>query len=184
MGAMEQWLVLLLLGLAIGIISGMLGIGGGILVIPALVFFFSFPHRKAVGTSLAMLLPPIGIFALLKYWHEDHNNVDFKAALLLAAGFAIGGYLGGAIANSRIVSENDRWLRILFALFLLYVAGNMLFRSENRVQAALKTAVLIVGYGIIYGGARLLARRLERRLELPEAYRARLAAPLEPDYEI
>ncbi len=184
MGATEQWIGLLLVGLAIGIISGMLGIGGGVLVIPALVFLFGFPHRKAVGTSLAMLLPPIGIFALLKYWHEDHNNVDFKAALLLAAGFAIGGYLGGAIANSRIVAENDRWLRILFALFLLYVAGNMLFRSENRVQAALKTAVIIVGYGIVYGGARLLARRLERRLDLPETYRARLSAPLEPDYEI
>jgi hypothetical protein len=60
----------------------------------------------------------------------------------------------------------------------------MLFRSENRVQAALKTAVIIAGYGIIYASARLLARRLERRLDLPESYRARLAAPLEPDYEI
>ena len=109
MGTTEQWIALLLVGFAIGIISGMLGIGGGVLVIPALVFLFHFPHRKAVGTSLAMLLPPIGIFALLKYWHEDHNNVDFKAALLLAAGFAIGGYLGGAIANSRVVAENDRW---------------------------------------------------------------------------
>jgi len=122
--AAHQWIGLLLVGLAIGIISGMLGIGGGVLVIPALVFLFSFPHRKAVGTSLAMLLPPIGIFALLKYWHEDHNNVDFKAALLLAAGFAIGGYVGGGLAQLL----GGAALRRVFALFLIVAALDLLRR--------------------------------------------------------
>jgi uncharacterized membrane protein YfcA len=178
----QQWLGFVLVGVAVGIVSGMLGIGGGVLVIPALVFLFDFPQRKAVATSLAMLLPPIGIFALLKYWHENPANVDFKAALLLAAGFAVGAYVGGVIANSHWVSE--RGLRVLFAFFMLYVAGNMLFRSENRVQAALKTAVIIVGFGVVYVGARALARRIEARMDIPETYRARLGAPLAPDYEI
>src|SRR5437016_13327033 len=98
MGATEQWIGILLVGFAIGIISGMLGIGGGVLVIPALVFFFHFPHRKCVGTSLALLLPPVGVFALLKYWHEGHNNFDFKAALPLASVLPKRSHLRGAIA--------------------------------------------------------------------------------------
>src|SRR5689334_18824349 len=69
-------LILLLIGLAIGTISGMVGIGGGVLVMPVLMFFFGFAQAKANGTSLAMLLPPIGIFAVLAYWRTD--NIDWR----------------------------------------------------------------------------------------------------------
>jgi uncharacterized membrane protein YfcA len=169
-----------LVGLAVGTVGGMLGIGGGVLVIPALVFLFAFPQKVAVGTSLAMLLPPIGIFALIPYWRG--GNVNLRAAMLLAAGFAAGGYFGGWFANTQYVSE--RALRVMFAFFMLYVAGNMLFRSEDRVRAGLKTVVIMVGFAIIYLGARLLGRRLETKLNLPEVYRSKLGAPLTPDYEI
>ncbi len=174
-----SWYGLLAVGLAVGIIAGMLGIGGGVLVIPALVFFFGFSQQRAVGTSLAMLLPPIGVFAMLRYYPQ---NVDVKAAALLALGFAIGGYFGGWFANSGVLSE--RFLRILFAFFMLYVAGNMLFRSENRVMAAIKIAVLMAGYAIVYLLARVLAKRIESRMDVTEEYRKRLRAPLAPDYEI
>jgi hypothetical protein len=175
-----HWYAFAAVGLAVGFAGGMLGIGGGVLVIPALVFLFGFSQKLAVGTSLAMLLPPIGILALLRYWP---NNVNLWAAIFLAAGFAVGGYFGGWLANSHYVSE--RGLRIMFSIFLLYIAGNLLFRSENRVMAGLKTATVIVGYCLVYAGARLLARRIERRLDVPEVYRSRLAAaPLAPDYEI
>jgi uncharacterized membrane protein YfcA len=177
---MPHWLPFVLVGLAVGSIGGMLGIGGGVLVIPALVFLFAFPQKLAVGTSLAMLLPPIGIFALLPYWRD--GNVNIKAAMLLAAGFAVGGYFGGWFANRHFVS--DRFLRVLFAFFMLYVAGNMLFRSEDRVRAGLKTVVIMVGFAIMYLGARMLGRRLETKLNLPEVYRSKLGAPLTPDYEI
>jgi len=166
---MPLWLCFVLVGLTVGSIAGMLGIGGGVLIIPALVFLFAFPQKLAVGTSLAMLLPPIGIFALLPYW-------------LLAAGFAVGGYFGGWFANRHFVSE--RFLRVLFAFFMLYVAGNMLFRSEDRVRAALKTTLIMLAFALTYAFARMLGRRLETRLNLPETYRSKLGAPLTPDYEI
>jgi uncharacterized membrane protein YfcA len=175
-----HWYAFVVVGLGVGLVGGMLGIGGGVLVIPALVFLFGFSQKLAVGTSLAMLLPPIGIFALLRYWP---GNVDIRAALLLALGFAVGGYFGGWLANSHLVSE--RGLRVFFAFFMLYLAGNLLFRSENRVMAGLKTGLIIAGYGVAYAGARLLARRIERRLDVGEIYRGKLAAaPLAPDYEI
>src|SRR5687767_4222831 len=107
---------LLAIGLAIGVVSGMLGIGGGVFVIPALVILFGFSQKAAVGTSLGMLLPPIGIFAFLAYYRAGH--VDLRAALLLAAAFAIGAYVGGRIVIAGFVPENV--LRLLFVFFMLY----------------------------------------------------------------
>src|SRR3954469_11846471 len=128
-----NWHWFLLTGLVVGTLAGMLGIGGGVLVIPALVFLFGFSQKTAIGTSLAMLLPPIGIFAILGYWPD---SVNVRAAALLAGGFAVGGWVGGRLVQSGYVPE--RALRVLFAFFLLYLAGNLLFRSERRVAAALK----------------------------------------------
>src|SRR4029434_2527315 len=90
--------LLLIVRLVIVVAGGMLGIGGGVLVIAALVVIFKQPHETAVGTSLAMLLPPIGIFAFLEYYR--HGNVNVPMAALLAAGFAIGAYFGGRAVNS------------------------------------------------------------------------------------
>src|SRR5688500_13539134 len=137
---------LLALGGAIGAVSGMLGIGGGLLVIPALVFFFGLTHTQAVGTSLGMLLPPIGIFAFLTYYRAGHVNVPMAA--WCAAGFAMGAYLGGQFVARGAVPEG--MLRVLFALFMLYVAGNILFRGEPRVRAATATVAVL--------GAALLTR--------------------------
>ena len=87
------FLYLLLLGLLVGVLSGIIGIGGGILIVPALVHFFHMSQHKAQGTSLGALLAPIGILAFWEY--HKAGNVDVKAALLIAVGFAIGGYFGG-----------------------------------------------------------------------------------------
>lgn len=175
----DHFLSYLLLGLFIGVFAGMLGIGGGVLVIPALVFLFGFTHTRAVGTSLAMLLPPIGIFALMQYW-PDHVNL--RAAIGLAIGFALGGYIGGAIVKAGYLSE--RSLRILFAFFMLYVAGNMLFRADPRLRAAIKTGALVAGFAAVALAARLLGRRLERQSAAHQIYQQKLREPLAPDYEI
>ena len=81
-------LLILLIGLLIGVVSGMVGIGGGVLVIPALMFGFGFSQARANGTSLAMLLPPIGAFAVMSYWRA--GNVDWRFAGLLAVGLTAG----------------------------------------------------------------------------------------------
>jgi uncharacterized membrane protein YfcA len=83
----------ILLGLVVGVLSGVVGIGGGILLIPALVYFFHMSQHKAQGTSLGALLAPIGALAFWQYYRA--GNADIKAALLIGVGFLIGGYFGG-----------------------------------------------------------------------------------------
>jgi uncharacterized membrane protein YfcA len=173
--------LLVVIGLLVGIVSGMLGIGGGVLVIPALVFLFGFSHERAVGTSLAMLLPPIGIFAFMEYYR--HGNVDIRAALLLALGFAVGAYIGGRLVNQRMVDSDT--LRMFFAFLLLYIAGSILFgHSESRVWAATKTGGLMLAAGVAYVAAKLIGKRLERRFVAREVFVAGLGESLAPDYEI
>src|SRR6188474_2728790 len=93
---MNETVGLLILGLAAGVLSGLLGIGGAIIVIPALVFVFGFTQHRAEGTTLAMMVPPIGILGLIPYWQRGY--VDVRAAGLICAGFLIGGLVGGQIS--------------------------------------------------------------------------------------
>ncbi len=173
---------LVLLGCGIGVISGLLGIGGGVLVIPTLVVLLGFTQQRAVGTSLAMLLPPIGLFAVMRY--QRAGNVDWSAALTMASGFSLGAFGGAWLATRGVVPE--RAMRTLFAVFLLYIAGNILFRGERRVWAALGTLGVAAAYGASYLALRALGRRWERALDLPQEYRRRLDAPAAPppEYEI
>ncbi len=87
----------LILGLVIGVFSGIVGIGGGILIIPALVYLFHMNQHKAQGTSLGALLAPIGALAFWEYYKA--GNADIKAAVLIAIGFFVGGYFGGLWAQ-------------------------------------------------------------------------------------
>lgn len=171
---------LLLMGLGIGVISGMLGIGGGVLVIPALVLVLHFKQPRAIGTSLAMLLPLIGIFAVWRYWKA--GQVDWPAAMTLAVTFAVGALVGAWIVSRGWISE--RGLRVLFVAFMLYVAGNMLFRGERRVWAALATVGIAAVYGAAYFALRAMGRKWEKELCLPDTYRERLLSAVTPDYEI
>jgi len=112
----------LLLGVFIGVVSGLVGIGGGALLIPALVFMYGLTQHKAQGTSLAMLLLPTGIFAFWKYYKA--GDVDLRLAILVAVGFALGGWIGGSWA----VHISDAALRRGFAVVLIVVAVRMLFK--------------------------------------------------------
>ena len=173
--------LVLLVALVIGTISGMVGIGGGVLVIPVLMFGFGFSQAKANGTSMAMLLPPIGVFAVLSYWRA--GNIDFRFAAVLALGFAVGAYAGAKVVNTGMV--NPTALRVLFAVLLLYVAGRMLFPSGGRARAALETSLLIVGFTLTYAAMRLLGRHWSRPTpNWSTVYGQRRKEPLEHDYEI
>jgi uncharacterized membrane protein YfcA len=172
---------LLAAGLFVGVVSGMVGIGGGILVIPILMIGFGFSQPRANGTSMAMLLPPIGIFAVMNYWRSGNVNLPFAA--MLAIGFAAGAYFGAALVNSGRI--NPTVLRVIFAVLLLYVAGRILFRTGGRARATLETLILM---GIFVGNyflMRLIAPRLQRSPRWREDYRKRLEKPpADHDYEI
>jgi hypothetical protein len=171
---------LLMVGILVGVASGMLGIGGGVIVIPILVAVFRFSHTHAVGTSLAMLLPPIGIFAFLEYYRS--GNVNLAAAGALAAGFAVGAYFGAKLITTKVVPEET--LRMFFAFFLLYIAGNILFRHQHRVWAALNTIVVMATFALSYVALRAVGKRWERKFSVEREYLPRLGVPLAPDYEI
>jgi len=114
-----NWMILLV-GLLVGMLSGVIGIGGGILFVPALVWLTGMSQHKAQGTSLGALLAPVGILAFMEYYRN--GNADLKVALLLAAGFLVGGYFG-AVGAQHIP---DLWLRRIFAIALIAVGGQML----------------------------------------------------------
>ena len=113
----------LLAGLAIGILSGLIGVGGGIVAVPLLVYAFGMNQKMAQGTSLMMLLGPTGIFAIYEYYRA--GNVNIKVGLLMAVGVLIGAYFGGTWAQtlSNVV------LRRTFAVILAAVAIKMFFQK-------------------------------------------------------
>ena len=111
---------LIILGLVAGVLAGILGVGGAIFVVPALVYLFGWDQHLAQGTTLAMLVPPIGILAAWRYYQA--GNVDLKVAGLLCIGFFVGGYFGGTIANQ--VSSDT--LRKIFGIVLLLISLKMI----------------------------------------------------------
>jgi hypothetical protein len=115
-----NWMILLV-GLIVGAFSGVVGIGGGILFVPALIWLLGMSQHKAQGTSLGALLAPVGIFAFWEYYRK--GNADIRVAALLALGFLVGGYFG-AVGAQHIP---ELWLRRIFAITLIAVGGRMWF---------------------------------------------------------
>jgi uncharacterized membrane protein YfcA len=114
-------LLYLLLGFVAGALSGLIGIGGGVIIVPALVLLFGFSQHQAQGTTLALLIPPIGILAALMYYKQGY--VDVKIAALICLGFFFGSFLGAKVATglSNIVLER------IFGVALLLIALKMIF---------------------------------------------------------
>ena len=113
----------LAIGVAAGILAGMVGVGGGIIIVPALLYFFKMDQHTAQGTSLAVLLPPTGLLAFLRYYKAGH--VDVGIALVMIVGVLLGGYFGGGWAQE----VSGPLLRKGFAVFMFFVALNMFFQK-------------------------------------------------------
>jgi uncharacterized membrane protein YfcA len=111
------------IGLAAGVLAGLFGIGGGILIIPLLVYAAKFTQHAAHGTSLAALLLPVGALGAWEYWRNGH--VNFRAAALLALGLFIGAWFGARLA----IQLSPLVLRRTFAVFLLIVAARLWVRG-------------------------------------------------------
>ncbi len=116
-------LVSLLFGILIGTISGMIGLGGAVFLIPLLVYGYGMDQKGAQGTSLATMLLPIGALAFWKYYSAGH--VDIKLAALLALGFFVGGYFGGSLAQLATGLQ----LRRVFAVCLAGIAVKMFLQK-------------------------------------------------------
>jgi len=118
---MQNVIPYLALGLAAGVLSGLIGIGGGIIIIPALVLLFGMSQHLAQGTTLALMVPPIGLLAAWTYYKQGH--VDIRVAALICAGFFLGGLLGAKFA----VGLSDKVLQKVFGSVLLLVSMKMIF---------------------------------------------------------
>lgn len=147
---------LLLFGAVVGVASGVLGIGGGIVLVPGLVMLFGFTQPEAQGTSLAVLIPPIGIFAAMIYY--QHGFVRLPVVALIAGGFMMGALVGAKLAPHVPID----WLRLAFGGLLLYLGFVFVLdlraaRPRTALPAAAATAVAV------------LASRLARRRWHPPA---------------
>ncbi len=114
-------LLLILVGLVAGFLSGLIGIGGGVIIVPALVFLVGFSQKQAQGTSLGILLLPVGILAVIQYYKQGYINVNY--VLIVALAFIAGGFFGSKLA----LTLSDAKMKKIFAMILLVISIKMLF---------------------------------------------------------
>ena len=122
---MQTIIILIIIGLAAGIMGGMVGVGGGIIIVPALVYFLAFSQHEAQGTSLGLILLPVALFGVINYYKKGY--VDLRAVAFLATGFVVGSYLGSKFS----LSLPQETIRKVFAVFLLIVSLKMLFIDKK-----------------------------------------------------
>ena len=117
----NEIITLVLIGLSAGVLSGLLGIGGAIIMVPALVFFFGMTQHQAQGTSLAILLFPVGFLAFWNYYRQGY--VNFRIAVITMLAFFIGGYLGSLAA----IHLPAKTLKIGFGILIIFLGFRMIF---------------------------------------------------------
>lgn len=118
-------MILLAIGLIAGLLSGLVGIGGGIIIVPALVYFLGFSQHTAQGTSLGLLLLPVGIFGVMNYYKKGF--LDVKIVIIMSIAFLLGAYFGSKIS----IGLSEEKLKKFFAIILLLIAGRMLLFDKN-----------------------------------------------------
>lgn len=122
-------IILIIIGVAAGMLSGLVGIGGGIIIVPALVYILGFSQKNAQGTSLGLLLLPVFIVSLFYYYKAGYVNI--KAIPFLAVGFLVGGYFGSKLA----LALPDLTVKKIFAILMIIVAIKMLFFDKMKEPA-------------------------------------------------
>ncbi len=119
-------LILLAIGLFSGMLGGMVGIGGGIVIVPALIYFLGFSQLNAQGTSLALIMFPVGVLGVINYYKQGH--IDFNIVFILAAGFVIGSFLGSKFA----MNIPQVFVKKCFAILMIVIAIKMLFLDNKN----------------------------------------------------
>lgn len=131
----QTMLIVIIIGIAAGMLGGMVGVGGGLIIVPSLVYFLGFSQHSAQGTSLGLILLPVGILGVLQYYKQGH--VDFRVVGILALGFLIGSYFGSKIS----LSLPQETVKKIFAVFMIIMAIKMLFfdKKSPEKQATAQT---------------------------------------------
>jgi len=114
-------LILVLIGVFAGMMSGFVGIGGGVIMVPALVYIMGLTQHEAQGTSLILMLPPIGILAVMNYYKAGEINIGY--GLVIALGFVVGGYFGSKIA----LKLSPSTVKLIFGVLMVYVSFKMIY---------------------------------------------------------
>ena len=122
-----MWQTFVVIGTLGGLLAGLFGIGGGVVIVPALTYLAGFSQHRATGTSLAVLLPPIGLGATIEYYR--HGNVDVPAAIILAITMFVGTWIGAFAAN-KIAGP---YLRLMFGVFVWVLGGYLIFGACRRL---------------------------------------------------
>lgn len=119
-------ITLIIIGIFSGALSGLVGVGGGIIIVPCLIYFLGFSQKMAQGTSLGILLLPAGILGVLQYYKQ--GQIDFKVVVIVALGFIVGNFFGSKLA----LSISDTLLKKIFAVLLIIIAMKMLFIDKPK----------------------------------------------------
>ena len=128
----QTLLILLAIGLAAGMLSGLVGVGGGIIIVPALVFFLGFSQKMAQGTSLGILLLPIGILGVMQFYKQGY--IDFKVVAIISFAFIFGSYFGSRIAL--VLSQET--VKKIFACLMILIAVKMLFFDKPKAAKVIE----------------------------------------------
>lgn len=121
---MQTIIILVLIGFAAGALSGLFGIGGGVIMVPAMVFFLGMTQHNAQGTSIGLMLLPIGSLAAYNYYQQGELNI--KYGLVIAAAFVVGGYFGSKFS----LGMSELWLKRAFGVLMLLIAVKMIFSTK------------------------------------------------------
>jgi uncharacterized membrane protein YfcA len=149
----ETW-SFIVTGLVVGVLSGLIGIGGAVVLVPVLVLVFGFSQGRAQGTTLGALVPPIGIFAALQYYRN--GMLDIRVAALIGVGFVFGA-LGGATVVPYVPQV---WLKRIFSSVLIYMAVQLLFADPKRKGAGVLPGVIAIGVlWIVYAIKKSLGKK-------------------------
>lgn len=122
-----QMILLIAVGLFAGALSGVVGIGGGIIIVPAMIYLLHMSQLQAQGISLSVLVLPVGILGVMNYYKAGH--VNFNYAFLIAAGFFVGSYFGSKYALKLPINV----VKFIFGLFLMVIAGALLWKSGGKI---------------------------------------------------
>ena len=125
---MQTIIILIVLGMFTGMLSGIVGVGGGIILVPALVYLLGFSQLNAQGTSLALIMFPVGILSVIQYYKNGY--IDFKIVLMIAVGFIIGSFWGSKI----VLQLPQDTIKKIFASLLLFISIKMLFFDNKKTK--------------------------------------------------